>query len=81
MLDLALNIFGFLPINCHCYVPEKTEAYDKIKDKDLAKDQIYPYFLPSSVANGIYFGKDTKKNSRFNTDSVILTPSVYAYIM
>ncbi len=82
-LEKALDLLWFKPLEDQFHVPQDSDAYDEIKNKN-PPNFIRPPFLPSIASNGIDIGKEFSKNSKFNPATVnaaILTPTVYAYIM
>ena len=82
-LEKSLDLFCFKPLEDQFHVPQDSDAYDEIKNKN-PPNFICPPFMPSIASNEIDVGKEFSKNSKFNPDTVntaILTPTVYAYIM
>ena len=44
MFEKACKLFGSLPIASFYHVPDSSEVYDRVSEKDPPKGQIYPFF-------------------------------------
>ncbi len=79
----ALGLFCFKPLEDQLHVPQDSDVYDEIKNKN-PQTFVRPLFLPSIASNGKDVERELSKNSKFNPDTVnaaILALTLYAYIM